>query len=288
MLLLGVVVSAMAVTASASTMQIIVNAWTPQGDLNNIDPWAPDALVYFDVAIATSADNAGVATIVYNVIGDSTNPLSPMTEANSGWSNNGIQMLSNVKDPMYTSMSNSTMPGYKAGWGFDTAGLPTGGNVTTQPGSILGAGIAANLVWTADQNPLYPGLQPMVRLGVGQGTYTFPTDDKVAGGHTGGFGQDLSNAANIVDGDGHWVFQQNVIDVSGWAKPGTYNFDVNLTSGAVFDPTLDYTQDMGGGFRVNVLPQDFINDSFSFTLIPEPATLGLLLLGGLSMIRRRR
>ena len=56
----------------------------------------------------------------------------------------------------------------------------------------------------------------------------------------------------------------------------------------MFSPTIDYNDDVGGGFRLGVSAANMTGDSFSFFLIPEPASLGLLLIGGLALIRRRR
>lgn len=104
----------------------------------------------------------------------------------------------------------------------------------------------------------------------------------------GGFGQDLSNAAAVVPGDGHWLMFRSTIDTSGWADQTAYGWEVNPTNGAVYTPTLDYGQDQGGGFRIAVNEPDMDGDSFAFFLVPEPASLGLLLVGGMALIRRRQ
>jgi hypothetical protein len=155
---------------------------------------------------------------------------------------------------------------YNGGWGFDYSGLPTGGDATSTPGALLGAALAAPLTWTADQDHSWPGLQPEARLGVGLGIYVFPEMDPVLGGLPGGFGQDLSNARNPVEGDGTWLMQEGVIDTSGW-RPSEYHFELNPTLGAVFSPTLDYSQDQGGGFRISVEEQDMAGDTFTFRLL---------------------
>jgi hypothetical protein len=253
----------------------------------------PGDPLYFQIGVEVVDDgsNAGLATIVYDVISFEAMAekyqLAPLTPAASGYDRiTGTQTLRNVTEPMYVPVNSGSTVGYYGGWGFDTAGLPTGGNVTDVPGMIGGAVLAAPLTWTADTGPVFAGLQPKARLGVGQGTYTFPADDLHLAGLQGGFGQRLSNLDNIIEGDGTWLMQEGVIDTSGWL-PQTYNFGVNPTVGAVFDPTLDYSQDMGGGFRVNVPAQEMAGASFSFTLVPAPAGLVMLLAGGLGLLRRR-
>jgi hypothetical protein len=264
---------------SPGTIDLIVNAWSPDGDLSLL---LPGDVIHFEIAVSVVDDgsNAGLYSVVYDVIGDNSvlngYQLNTMTKAESGWSDPS-HLLRNVTYPMYDAVDSSVFPGYGGGWGFETAGLPTGGNVTTQPGSILGAGIAASPTWTADQNPSYPGLQPRVRLGVGQGTYTFPPDDPVVGGMTGGFGQILDNSGSggpPAPGDGSWLFQRGVIDTTGW-NSAEYCFDVSPAAGAVFDPTLDYSQDIGGGLAINVPSGQMVGDSFCFTVIScDDLTLG--------------
>ena len=136
----------------------------------------------------------------------------------------------------------------------------------------------------------FPGNQPYARLGVGIGTYTFPDEDPSdAAGKTGGFGQDLSNASSVIPGDGHWLMFRGSIDTSGWDGPGPYGWNVVPTNGAVYTPTLDYSEDQGGGFRIAVEEEDMDGDSFAFFLgIPEPGTFGLLVLSVAAVIRRRR
>jgi len=212
--------------------------------------------IFFQVAVAVDPNavhpegNNGLATIVYDVLPNECMTcgcpevyFNPMQDAYSGWSENpygGPGVLRRVSDPMYVDSGTTVYAGYNGGWGFDNSGLPTGGNTDTM-GEIHSAGMLAPLIWTADVNATYPGLQPYVRQGVGHGTYTFPDADPVVGGMTGGFGQVLDNYG---PGDGHWLFQEGTIDCTGvWEVGCCYGWDIIGTAAAVYSPSIDYNYD---------------------------------------------
>jgi hypothetical protein len=271
-----------------------VNPYYAPGMLGTTKITYEIAVAVDDTGMSTVPGNLGLATIVFDVLncGACAGYQMPyILGAESGYAQlgaTGIGALRNVTQSMYVDSGTTQYPGYNGGWGFDTAGLPIGGNTTSQLCDVLGAGIAVPLTWTADVNPFYAGNQPYARQGVGIGTYMFPTDDPSnAAGKMGGFGQDLSNSANVIAGDGHWLMMRGTVDVSGWITHADYGWDVVPTNGAVYSPTIDYNVDQGGGFRVAVTANDMAGDSFAFFLIPEPASLGLLLIGGLALIRRR-
>jgi len=311
MLVMGIaVLGFMTMSAQAGTIDLIVNAYATQPDLSvvpiptkcgDLAPVGvqPGSVITYEIAVAVDPlaghanGNEGLATIVFDVLncGAAAPVLPAVTAAESGFAElpgGAIGAMRTVLDAMYVDSGTTAYPGYNGGWGFDNSGLPIGGNVTINPGNILGAGSLAPLTWTADVNPLYSGLQPYARLGVGHGTYFFGADDPALSGLQGGFGQDLSNAKAPVAGDGHWLMFRGTMDTSGWTDGMAYGWEVVPTNGAVFSPTMDYTQDLGGGFRIAVNAPDMDGDSFSFFLVPEPASLGLLLVGGLALIRRRR
>ena len=289
-------------SARAGTIDLIVNAFatndggTPGDPRDDVvtpittkcgDPdltsVTPGSIITYEIAVAVDPaaahpqGNMGLHTIVIDVLKcdpASTYYVMPhITAAESGyaqWGPTGIWGPKDVTQAMYYDSGTTTYPGYNGGWGFDGgAGLPIGGNVTSSPGDIFGAGALAYLTWDADVNTTYPGLQPYVRLGVGHGTYVFPDDDPACGGLQGGFGQDLSNAGNIIEGDGHWLQFRGSIDTSDWGQEtwgADYGWDIVGTNGAVYSPTVDYNYDIGGGFRIAVPGQDITGDSFSFRL----------------------
>ena len=302
----------------AGTIDLIVNAYATYNDtitpiptkcgdtiLTSIEP---GSIITYEIAVAVDPaaahpqGNKGLATIVFDVLDQyataGSYEMPYITAAESGYQVTAppphyhIGPVRDVTDPMYAEYLGSGYPGsYNGGWGFDNSGLPIGGEVTTSPGDLLGAGAMTPLTWYADVNMHFPGVQPHARLGVGIGTYTFPGGyygDPVCGGLQGGFGQDISNISNPIPGDGHWLMFRSTIDTSGWAAGADYGWNIIPTDGAVYSATFNYNVDIGGGFRIDVDAADMTADSFAFTLIPEPAGASLLLLAVAALVRRRR
>ena len=316
-LVMGIaVLGFMTTSAQAGTIDLIVNAYATQPDLSVVPITtkctddaglypliAENSVITYEIAVAvddtgtsTVPGNKGLATIVFDVMrcfGIPTGYTMPLIgAAESGFAENSdgtVGALRFVTEALYVNTGTSAYVGYNGGWGFDNAGLPIGGNATASPGDLLGPGALMPLTWTADVNAAYPGLQPYSRLGVGIGFYNFPADDPKVGGMQGGFGQVLENVYPnpVSPGDGSWLMFRSTIDTAGW-DGGDYGWEVNPTNGAVYTPTLDYDLDQGGGFRIAVTEANMGGDSFAFFLVPEPASLGLLLIGGLALIRRRR
>jgi hypothetical protein len=293
----------------AGAIDLVVNAYATYDDVitpiptkfgdTNPTQVIPGSIVTYEIAVAVDPDaahpegNMGLATIVFDVLQCGafvTEEMEYITAAESGYAvlpGGAVSALRDVTQPMYVDPASSYI-GYYGGWGFDNSGLPIGGNVTAEPGSILGAGALAPLTWTSDVDHVYFGLQPYARLGVGIGTYYFGEHDPACAGLQGGFGQDLSNASAVVPGDGHWLMFRSTIDTSGWATGTDYGWNVEPTNGAVYSPTVDYSQDQGGGFRIAVYEEDMAGDSFAFFLVPEPVMLGPALLCIVAIVRRRR
>ena len=294
LVLAGLLVSA----GRAATITLSVNPITDGA--NGLDRLLPGDTVWFQVGVAVDksiVSNNGLATLVYDVAAQQPTPqLSGMLDAFSGFSNDGADVPdpgvggpATISDNFYNFSNNAISPDYGGGWGFNRGGLDYGGDVTSSSGSIIAAGVVAAPNWTADTHPNIPDVQPLSRPGVGIGAFTFGIDDPVFRDFpfiiVGGFGFDIEFPNQ--PGDGTWIIQEGLIDTTGWAA-GTYSFDIIPTAGAVYDGTLDYTTDIAGGFRVDVPTNDMFGTAFSFRLVPEPTTMGALMVAGLALFRRRR
>jgi hypothetical protein len=264
----------------------------------------------YDVAVRVSeGDNEGLAGVVFNTfcaeMASQGLYMTTYYDGESGYSNMvTVPGLRTILDPAYDSPQPSVgSPDYSGGWGFTNQGLPTGG-VVTAPGQVLNAGNALELIWSGDNAPILPGLQSHGLKGVGQGVNVGRPEDPTFAGvqlgrQVGPMPQDLANGK--VPGDGEWVMFKTWISLAGAAVEDgkgaiLYTVDVVPTDGNWLMHEEDFTGDsagstyydeLQGGFRAPFEASDMTGDSFSF-YIPEPATVGLLLVGGLALVRRRR
>ena len=289
----------MAVSASAGPVDLIVDAWAIYDSGQPTESWVqirdggdptdagtcanpllvppallPD-LIWFGVAVKTDGSlGLGTATVVYDVVpctGAYVEPgftMDQMHDVPTGWPASWCSppTLAWVSNPYYGYVCSGYA--YAGGWGHDSGGLYHEG--TTDGGSILGPQLAAPLKYTADVNSYDPGLQPNFKNDVGLGTWYL--EGPYGTGHVGGFGMDIYNRHNIINGDGHWMFQQSTIDLSSWecTDGAVYGWQLVLRQAAVMNATLDYNVDHDGGFRVNVpgIPEEgLVQDSFAF--IPD-------------------
>jgi hypothetical protein len=268
------------------------NATVTNGTNVNVDSLA-NPFLWIDIAVTSSeGDHQGVSQVVYNVVSQEAKSkgyfLNAADRTSSGYNNfGGPASVQTVLAAAYDSPQPSVPPAnYSGGWGWTNSGLPHGGNTLGNPGSVIGAGDSLPLTWSGDNAPLIPGIQSFARIGVGQGAYTSNNDDgALADGTQQGFGYDVVN--QVGTGDGSWWFHSILIDTTGWDKQ-TYTFTLTTTAGNVLNSNADLSQPLGGGFRQAVVGSDLQGTTISFTLIPEPGTLGLVLMGGLALIRRRR
>ena len=68
--------------------------------------------------------------------------------------------------------------------------------------------------------------------------------------------------------------------------PGTYTVTLDPGGANALDPDVDLSVDHQGGFKIAIPDADIFGDAFSFTVLPEPASL-ILLAAGLILLRRK-
>lgn len=156
--------------------------------------------------------------------------------------------------------------------GFGFSFINDLGNNSTV-GDITGFGAFAAPLWDADvDDNISDGLEPRALQNIGIGS---PPGIDV-GGHQ----------VPAMGARDKWYLAEGEISVPN--APGIYDVEVNPTSVALYRPDVDLNNDISSGL---LLPTDpaLTGDTFHFTVVPEPATLSVLLLAGAGVcIRRRR
>ncbi|UCG31953.1 MAG: hypothetical protein JSU68_09835 [Phycisphaerales bacterium] len=145
--------------------------------------------------------------------------------------------------------------GFVGGYGFEAdfalfVGLPDGDD-------LLDVGGVLPLWWTADVDSDSPGLQPQALAGMGIG-------QRPAGGA--------------------WLLAEGLFNYP--VTPGIYSVELLPGFANVIRPDVDLSQDQGMNWYEAFAPEDIYGDSFTFAVLPEPASL-ILLAAGLVLLRRR-
>ena len=183
-----------------------------------------------------------------------TKTLGPQTILNDNWAPSGVYP--------YVAHLN----------GFGFSGLSDQGNNTAVVGSVIGPGAGMNPLWTADVAPqtYNPGLQPKALHNVGYGA---PPGIDVGGTQT-----------PSLNPRGKWFLLEGEILVP--HEMGTYYVDIIPGQINVIDPTRDLNVDQTGGYQIAA--KGVIGGGWVVNVIPEPATLSVLLFAGVGLVVRRR
>ena len=158
--------------------------------------------------------------------------------------------------------------------GFGFTGTSFAGNSSSTIGWVKGPGAGMTPNWVPDVDTYYtPGLQPAALHNIGFGS---PPGVDVGGNTT--------PAAQARDS---WYLMSGEINVPD--EPGTYSVEIIPLSINVIQPDADLNSELSSyliGWSDN--GDIVVGSSFTFTVIPEPATLSALLFGIAGLTARRR
>jgi len=146
--------------------------------------------------------------------------------------------------------------------GAGMGGVQSAGSVST-PGKLVGFGAGYAVPW----DPI---------RGSGK---------TLTGNMAWGVGLDSRKSVLLLDPEGAYTVQGGYID--GPFPAGEYTVRVVPGSTNYLKPGLDLDQPLAGNFAEPCQPGQVMGSEFSFTVLPEPATM-LLLVGGALVLRRRR
>ncbi len=253
----------------------------------------------YDIAVDVTDDTAGLFGVFFDVeipqAAAAGYFLDPTNLADAGYNNfGGPPTLRSVAAPAFdVPQPSSGTPNYGGGWGFGIQGHYSLG-LTAQPGTIDNIGVMMPGSWSGDNAPGIQGLQSYSLLGIGVGEHVGNENDPILAGTTLGFGYDMANVAGT--GDGSWIVMSGLIDTTSWA-PGEYDVHVIPNDASsylqppypgIIDYDLPHQPVRTGSFgSVWYPPTNLFTSPFSFTIIPEPAALAMMVLGALGLIRRR-
>jgi hypothetical protein len=193
-----------------------------------------------------------------------------------------IQAKTKTTGPTDITAANWVFVGYPtyvtklSGFGFD--GGSFNGNATSNVGSILGPGAAMNPgAWVSDVDTFYTaGLQPKQLHNVGYGA---PPGLDVGGSAT-------PPPAKARD---KWYLLEGSINIAGLGL-GSYYVDLQPGIINVIRPDVDLNFDITDGYQIgaSTIGDTILGHMWWFNIVPEPATLSVLLFAGVGLVIRRR
>jgi hypothetical protein len=227
---------------------------------DDLGPFQPGVGGYIDYLIAAEfidseedgPDTQGLAALQFDILTDTGLEHPAVPAALTGeFGYDG--MPARAWDERYQ-LSDSPEDRFVGGFGLifpdDPSGYPDGDD-------RINVGWSLDLIWTADAQPNRPGLQPFAQAGIGYG-------ERPAGGV--------------------WYLGDTSVPIP--QAPGTYTVTLDPGGANALDPDVDLSVDHQGGFRVWLDDASVFGDAFSFTVLPEPASL-ILLAAGLILLRRK-
>ena len=201
---------------------------------------------------ADGYDSQGIHGLGWDVFTD-----TGLTQPESGpalTGETGIFGPADVSDMRYLSTS-GTDELFVGGYAFDNQFGPFAGNPSGD--DLLDVWALLPGTWPADVEPNVPGLQPLAMAGIGIG-------ERPPGGL--------------------WVLAGGTLSYP--AAPGDYTVGLTPAYAQFIRSDVDLTQDQGAAYYEAFAAEDIFGDSFSFTVLPEPAAL-LLLAAGVVLLRRK-
>jgi hypothetical protein len=245
-------------------------------DSNSLGSYAPNsgATIAFELFVSISdadgdgPDSQGLAGFQGDLL---TDVGAAPTRAFAAISENASRDYF-ITDPLW----NSTGPVPIQFGGFGMGFVSDLG--TTSGDDAIGIGAFMPLVWDADGHPA-AGLQPYALANVGFGTPQTAVDSggnpfDPAYGDARAKWYLLAGAVAVPDAPGTYTVS--------WA-PGHYSNNV-IRRGTSIELIVDRTDHIESATIANTV----VGGSFSFTVLPEPAALSVLLLAGAALATRRR
>jgi len=231
---------------------------------DDLGPFQPNAGGYIALNVALELydsegdgqDTQGVAAALFNLFTNTEMTIPSMTYASTG--EPSTLDPASVYDVRFEPTEAVLLePLFIGGYGFNGFDGPFGG--TPQDDDLIGIGQTFPMVWEADVEPNVPGSQPWCLPGIGYG-------ERPPGGD--------------------WLFATGKIPIP--TDAGVYTVSLDPYYADYILPDVDLRTDHVGGWRGLFDADQRIGDSFTFTVLPEPGSFVLGLIGAMLTARRRR